>query len=127
MKREQKAIGKLYYTWNDFDSDIALFAEKIKKLKKKFTGVWGPTRGGLPLAVCLSHALSLPLVSRPKDPSILIVDDIADTGKTLHAFAKKNFFIATLFYHEQSIFVPQLWLRKKNDEWIIFPWEYSKK
>jgi len=127
MKREQKAIGKTYYSWLDFDADITVLVRKLKRHKKKFTSIWGPARGGLPLAVCLSHALGLPLVARPKNTSTLIVDDIADTGKTLNRFAKKDFFIATLFYHTQSLYTPDIWLREKGDRWIIFPWEYSKK
>ncbi|MBI4239559.1 phosphoribosyltransferase [Candidatus Uhrbacteria bacterium] len=127
IKRERKAIGKIHYTWSEFEKDLFALSKKLRRAKKKFTGIWGPARGGLPLAVCLSHLLTLPLVSKPKDTSILIVDDIADTGETLQNFAKKGFCIATLYYHSQSIVVPTFWIREKHNEWIIFPWEYSKK
>ena len=108
------------YTWNQFDKD----AKKIASLLKghKLDGVWGLARGGLPLAVVLSHALKIPLFDKPKTKHTLIVDDIADTGKTLKRYSKTHI-IATLFYHPQSKFVPHIWLRKKGTQWILFPWE----
>ncbi len=123
MGLERKAVGKTLYTWNEFDADIKKLAQKIKRSKKHFSAVWGPARGGLPVAVCLSHALDLSLAKRPTDTSVLIVDDIADTGRTLNAYAKRGFFIATLFYHKQCLYVPGLWLHEKGDRWVVFPWE----
>ncbi len=123
MKRERKAIGKTYYSWTEFDSDVKKLSRKIKRLNKQFSAVWGPARGGLPLAVCLSHALDIPMAQRPTDTSVLIVDDIADTGRTLNKYAKKGFTIATIFYHSQCLYVPTIWLLKKGDQWIVFPWE----
>lgn len=123
MKREQKAIGKTYYSWTEFDADVKKLAKKIKRLKRPFSAVWGPARGGLPLAVCLSHALDIPMAQRPTDTSVLIVDDIADTGRTLNKFAKKGFTITTIFYHKQCLYEPAIWLEEKGDRWIVFPWE----
>ncbi len=117
------APTKERYTWNQFDKDIKTLAKLIGKRKNKFNSVWGPTRGGLPLAVCLSHALGLKFAAKPTGKKTLIVDDIADTGKTLQKFFDKGYFIATLYYHRQSSFQPQVWLREKKDKWIIFPWE----
>lgn len=113
---------KHYYLWEEFGEDAKTIARHIKKQKLRFDGVWGPPRGGLPLAVVLSHALDLPLLTKPKSKKTLIVDDIADTGKTLQPYAASNF-IATLFYHSESTFEPNLWLRKKSRAWIVFPWE----
>ena len=74
MKQERKAIGKTYYTWNEMDADIDILARRVKKLKIKFSAVWGPARGGLPIAVCMSHALDIPMAKRPTDPSVLMLD-----------------------------------------------------
>lgn len=111
-----------YYTWKQFDKDVARMVKRLRKHKKKFNGVWGPPRGGLPLAVVISHALGIPFLSKYKGRKTLVVDDIADTGKTLYKYADKNF-IATLFYHRQSKYVPNVWIREKGKKWIIFPWE----
>lgn len=116
---------KEYYSWEKFDKDVTILIYRLKRVHKRFDGVWGPARGGLPLAVTLSHALNLPFLSRPRSKRTLIVDDLADTGKTLKKYAGKNF-IVTIFYHPQSIFVPNVWLRKKGKRWILFPWEKSK-
>ncbi len=115
--------AKLYYSWDQFDEDIKKIARLVGPKKKRLDSVWGPVRGGLPVAVCLSHALGLKFVFRPRGKKTLIVDDIADTGKTLFKYAKAGYFIVTLFYHRQSKFKPDIWLREKKDQWIIFPWE----
>lgn len=110
------------YTWNQFDRDAKKIAALIKKNNRRFDGVWGPARGGLPLAVVISHALGIPFFNTPKTKNILIVDDIADTGKTLKKYSKTHV-IATLFYHPHSVYEPTIWLRKKGTKWILFPWE----
>lgn len=114
---------KLYYTWQEFDADTRRIVSKIKNIRRhNFDGVWGPPRGGLPLAVVLSHALNIPLLLKPTKKT-LICDDIADTGRTLDQFNNKNI-IVTIFYHNQSMVVPNIWLRQKKDKWIVFPWEF---
>lgn len=114
------------YSWKKFDSDVKKIGQLVRAKKTKFDGVWGPARGGLPLAVCLSHELDLPFLPRPKRET-LIVDDIADSGKTLKPYAERNSFIATIFYHRRSSVTPNIWLREKKDKWIIFPWENKSK
>jgi len=115
---------KLYYSWKQYDADVKKIAKLLRAKKKQFDSVWGPIRGGLPLAVCLSHILGLRYVTKPKGKKTLIVDDISDTGKTLQKFSQKKYFIVTLFYRRQSKVVPNIWLREKKKQWIVFPWEY---
>ena len=115
---------KLYYTWQEFDADTKRIVTRIKRSRnKRFDGVWAPPRGGLPLAVVLSHALDIPLLLKPTRKT-LICDDIADTGRTLDQFNNKNI-IVTIFYHNQSIVVPNIWIRQKKDKYIVFPWEFQ--
>jgi hypoxanthine phosphoribosyltransferase len=110
-----------HYSWRQFDGDMKKIISLVKKSGKKFDGVWGPSRGGLVPAVMLSHGLGLPLLNKPTRRT-LVIDDIADTGRTLVPYKGKNF-IVTPFYHKQSIVVPDVWLREKKNQWIIFPWE----
>ncbi len=114
-----------YYTWKQFEKDIGKITKKIKKEGWKFENIYGPPRGGLILAVCLSHRLKIPLILNPEniENHTLLVDDIADTGKTLYPYAFLERVIITLFYHRQSIVVPDIWLREKKDKYIHFPWE----
>jgi hypoxanthine phosphoribosyltransferase len=100
----------------DFVSAVVSIANE-----KTFCGVYGPARGGLPLAVMISHKANLPLLMSPAD-GCLIVDDIADTGQTLSKYAGK-IFIATMFYHRQCSFIPDFWVHEKKKDWIVFPWE----
>lgn len=61
---------------------------------------------------------------------VLVVDDIADSGETLLAvmsylqekFPKTEFYSATLFYKQSSIYEPHFWI-KEADVWIDFFWE----
>ena len=55
----------------------------------KIRSVAGVPRGGLILAVLLSHQLGIPLVYvEEATPSTLLVDDLADTGETLLEYRK---------------------------------------
>ena len=72
-----------YFTWNDFDKSVEHIANKCKLLE--FSGIYGVPRGGLCLAVALSHKLKINLISEPMNNS-LIVDDVYETGITLNTF-----------------------------------------
>jgi hypothetical protein len=50
-------------TWHDFDRAVASIAERLHG--RRFRGVHGLPRGGLVLAVSLSHRLELPLLPDP--------------------------------------------------------------
>lgn len=103
--------------------EVEYFIEKLsEELPKNITGVYGIPRGGLCLAVMLSHKLNIPLLAAPcKD--CVVIDDIADTGETLYHYAEKGYCIATMYYHKQSKIVPDFWYKEKTDKWIVFPWE----
>lgn len=116
-----------YYSWRQFEKDVLIIAGKIIKTGKKFDGIYGPPRGGLPLAVKLSHLLNLPFLKKPMGKKTLIVDDIADKGDTLLPFHKGGYFIATIFYKRHCKFVPNIWIREKKERIVDFPWEKSIK
>lgn len=119
---------KRHYSWEEYQKDITTLADTIRRdAHRIFDGVYGIPRGGLILAVSLSHALNLPLiVFREKiTKNTLIVDDIADKGTTLDALFKEHRFrpvTATLFYHEQSLVKPDFYAQTKQ-AWVVFPWE----
>ena len=107
-------------TWIEFDECIFSIHNQTKN--KNFEGVYGFPRGGICLAVALSHSLELPLLDKPKNNS-LIVDDIYDTGYTLEK-------IKHLKGSETHVWVskikPTWWNTHRQingEEWIIFPWE----
>jgi len=68
--------------------------------------------------------------------TVLLVDDIADSGESIQASLTrikkldsdiKNIDVATLHYKPKSIYIPQYYAKKiDNDIWIDYPWEQHK-
>lgn len=118
-------MSKEYITWKQIDEAVDIVYNKIPNdIKNSLRGIYGIPRGGLVAAVMLSHKLNIPIFDSPRVRPILIVDDIADTGGTLTPFKDTNdVYIATLFYHVQSITIPNYWAFTKSDRWQVYPWE----
>ena len=113
---------KKYFTWRDFDKSVVQIANKCMSIE--FSGIYGIPRGGLCLAVALSHKLKINLISEPRKNS-LIVDDVYETGITLNNYRDIEgamFFV--LFSKIKPTWWNTLFISTKN-EWIVFPWENS--
>ena len=109
-----------YFTWSEFDKSVEYIADQCKFWK--LSGIYGVPRGGLCLAVALSHKLDIQLIEKPSKNS-LIVDDIFETGITLNNFKDiegANFFV--LVSKKEPIWWNTVTLSYKK-EWIVFPWE----
>ena len=109
-----------YFSWSEFDKSVEHIANKCKLLE--FSGIYGVPRGGLCLAVALSHKLKINLISEPIKNS-LIVDDIYETGITLNTFKDIE---GAMFFVLFSKIKPTWWNTvniSKKREWIVFPWE----
>ena len=112
-------MKKLYISWEQFGMMVEELGNKIKGT---FDGIYGLPRGGLPIAVYMSHKFNIPLLLYPTENS-LVVDDISDTGKTLQSHKNKK--IACLFSTDWTETKPDWFVDKKlnKDEWIVYPWE----
>ena len=109
-----------YFTWSDFDKSVLHIANKCKSLE--LSGIYGVPRGGLCLAVALSHKLNINLISEPRKNS-LIVDDVYETGMTLNNLKDidgATFFV--LFSKIKTKWLNTVFISEKS-EWIVFPWE----
>ena len=110
----------IYFTWSEFEKSVEYIADKCKVLD--FSGIYGVPRGGLCLAVALSHKLKINLITKPIKNS-LIVDDVYETGITLKNFKNIE---GAMFFVLFSKIKPTWWntvfISEKN-EWIVFPWE----
>ena len=109
-----------YFTWEEFDKSVEYIAKKCNFLE--FSGIYGIPRGGLCLAVALSHKLKLKLISKPIKNS-LIVDDVYETGITLNSFKNiegAKFFV--LISKNKPTWWESVHISDKSD-WIVFPWE----
>ena len=109
-----------YFSWSEFDKSVEHIARKCKFFE--FSGIYGVPRGGLCLAVALSHKLKINLISEPIKNS-LIVDDVYESGITLNTFKNIEgamFFV--LFSKIKPVWWNSVHITKKK-EWIVFPWE----
>ena len=107
-------------SWLDFDLAVQSLVEQLSSAS--FTGVYGVPRGGLCLAVALSHALERPLLAEPK-PDALIVDDVYETGRTLEALHARFPTARCVVWVSKS--PPQWWdavVVTDSSEWLLFPW-----
>jgi hypoxanthine phosphoribosyltransferase len=109
------------FHWQHFDHAVVSLSDQLNG--PNISGVFGVPRGGLCLAVALSHALDLPLLDNPT-PDALIVDDVYETGRTLEALRLQC--PDATFAVWVSKCPPQWWLAAEvvdSPEWLLFPWE----
>ena len=144
-------------TWNQIYNMLLNLAEKIRKNGFKPDIIVGVSRGGWPPARVLSDLLDNPNLANAKaefylgvaetkmeptltqpvsvavaDKKVLIVDEVADTGKSLK-LVKEHIIkegacdvkIATVYYKPWSIIVPDYY-GKETSRWIVFPWEIKE-
>ena len=140
--------GKIYYSWKDYNYDMNYL---IKDIKNNVDNPYivGIFRGSLGMAAHISNVLdcnmgiikyqtrdngdSVPewiLKNIPYNSTVIIVDDIYDTGKTfedISAIVPENSRYYALFENEKiqknnnlNIFS----VRHSGGKWIVFPIEY---
>lgn len=142
-------MRKLFLTWSRTD---ALIVKLSKMIRKNFSPdfVVGVARGGLVPAIRLSHLLDSEFrvvqirhysangrLKKPKLISgtgrlrgrVLVVDDVADTGKTLNFACRyvrrrgsKVVKTATLGCKPHAEFIPDYFVFE-SARWMVFPWE----
>lgn len=139
--------NKLVVTWNQFEEDCRILANKIAEDRAVIPGILAVTRGGLFVAGIISHLLNIRNVQTlclesyssckkrqeliqhnnietiPTD--FLVVDDLVDSGGTLNYINNLGFEDSAVVYRksstrcEPSFFVEEM----PADRWIVFPWE----
>jgi len=93
--------------WNQL---INKLYEKIKD--RKYSGIFGVPRGGIPSAAILAQKMNIPLLEQP-EPNCLVHDDLVDSGRTREKY-KGYDFEALIVKGEDG------W---KKDEWLEFWYE----
>ena len=112
-----------YFTWSEFDNSVDYIASKCKLWK--LSGIYGVPRGGICLAVALSHRLNVQIIEKPIKNS-LIVDDVFETGFTLNNFKNiEGAYFFVLFSKKKPSWLNTVYYSQKK-EWIVFPWENKK-
>jgi len=141
-------------TWDQIYEMLLDLADKIRRDSFYPDVIVGISRGGWPPARVMSDLLekpelanvrvefyigiaemkSEPVITQPvsapvKDKNVLIMDDVADTGKSLKLVEShvkeqgaKGVKIATIYYKPWSEVVPDYY-EKETTRWVVFPWE----
>jgi len=149
---------KLFISWEQIEIDCL---KASKKIKKPVDVVVAITKGGLPIAAIIANkylnhppVITLQIkeivaegkanyqtktiqIVAPLNPfplhrkHILIVDDVADSGKTLKATVKliktkkpKSITTLCLHYKSRTSVKPNIYVNKvRSQTWIVYPWE----
>jgi hypoxanthine phosphoribosyltransferase len=143
--------------WNQIYGMLLNLTEKIRKNNFKPDIIVGVSRGGWPPARVMSDLLDNPNLANVRaefylgvaetkgEPTltqpvsmkiagkkVLVVDEVADTGKSLklvkeHIIEKgaTEVKIATVYYKPWSIVKPDYY-EKETSKWIVFPWEIKE-
>ena len=141
-------------TWDQIYEMLLNLAEKIHNDRFCPDMIVGIARGGWPPARVMSDLLgnpklgnigvefylgiaeprSEPVITQPVSipvagAKVLVLDDVADTGKSLQLVkghvmmhGANEVKIATIYYKPWSIIKPDYY-EKKTRKWIVFPWE----
>ncbi len=145
---------KIYYSYDEFREDLKLLTQKIDK---SFDVLIPISRGGLSMGQMLGEfydlrevyaintigyddtekldevrVFNIPKLEEAR--SVLIVDDIVDSGDTLvevlkvlkKAYPEVIFFTASIFYKPTAIIEPTWWV-KNPQGWIEFFWSEDLK
>ena len=140
--------------YNEISFYSRMLARRIEE-KTDISHVVGLARGGLIPATIMSYALDKPLLSYgissykgskktenfhvtqtfslvdlPRNASLLVVDDICDTGDTMKHITQK-LALADIKYTTACVYTKEKhkdWLDYfglvvKDNKWIVFPWE----
>lgn len=142
-------MHKIYYPYQEYKQDLKTLTQKIDQ---SFDAILGIARGGLSMAQMLGEYYDLREVyamntigyddTEKKESvevfnipdlkdakSVLLVDDIVDSGDTLieilkvlnAEYPKVTFFTASLFYKKTAKITPT-WYVKAPKGWIDFFW-----
>lgn len=119
---------KRYVAWNEVGQFIHAVGDNCDVTN--LDGVYALPRGGLVLAVMISHRYNIPLLLAPTTNS-LIIDDICDSGESLLHYFKNSSsedqtarpVIMTMFAKKNNLVTPDYYLFEKEYDWIVFPWE----
>ncbi|MEM3759619.1 MAG: phosphoribosyltransferase [Candidatus Bathyarchaeia archaeon] len=144
-------------TWNQIYSMLLNLADRIRKNGFKPDIIVGVSRGGWPPARVLSDLMDNPNLANVRaefylgvaetkgEPTltqpvsvdvagkkVLVVDEIADTGKSLKLVKEhivkqgaREVKIATVYYKPWSIIKPDYY-EKETSRWVVFPWEIKE-
>lgn len=134
VKQREKKVEKM--SWNQFIKGCEALAKAVVDMKVLKVILFAIPRNGYIVATVMMHYLELVNVKcdiwdarllnndMEFDNEVLIlIDDIADTGKTAKEYISFVEYFMTLHYNRKSQVIPDYWVFEKKDKWIRYPWE----
>jgi hypoxanthine phosphoribosyltransferase len=145
-------IHYLPVSWNEYHTLARALADKILSDGVRVDEIVAISRGGLTLGHLLTDLLRVPIstftiqsytdiqtqgevkITKPltvplDGKNILLVDDVADRGKTLvraleylRLFSPQKIYSLTMYYKPHSVYKPDYFAQSTSD-WILFPYE----
>lgn len=112
----------LFYCSPDvFEMESSRLAQKIDS--SRYTSIYGIPRGGIYIAIQLSTLLNLPIVEKNEiHKRTLIVDDLADSGRTRDRYPNNDF--ACLYNKPHTPLLSGIaYISDTIDGWVEFFWE----
>jgi hypoxanthine phosphoribosyltransferase len=139
-------------SWSEYHTLARTLADKILSDGVRIDEIVAISRGGLTLGHLLTDLLRVPIstftiqsytdiqtqgevkITKPltvplDGKNILLVDDVADRGKTLvraleylTLFSPKKIYSLTMYYKPHSVYKPD-YFAKTTSDWILFPYE----
>ncbi|MCS7120238.1 MAG: phosphoribosyltransferase [Nitrososphaerota archaeon] len=141
-------------SWDQIYDMLLGLADKIKQDRYRPDIIVGISRGGWPPARIMSDLLGnpelanvkvefyegvgktreVPVITQPisvpvKESRVLLMDDVADTGRSLKLVKERavkcgarEVRTATIYYKPWSIIKPDYYMMETR-KWIVFPWE----
>lgn len=124
---ETRYMTETKLSWDDFLGAVDVLAGRLRPLcESAGWAIFGEPRGGLPLAVALSHALKLPLVDQIT-PKVIWVDDTVMSGETLRYRlndpARQEMLLVCWVDGNHTFKTLHSVLSGKRTEKYFFPWE----
>lgn len=140
--------------WDDIQQALFHIAERVNHSGLNIQVIVGVLRGGWIPARIMSDLLGVneigaleikfykgigergerpivtqPLITNVRDKEVLVIDDVADTGKSIQTavtliglHGAKSVYTATLYVKPWSTMKPDFYYAE-TDRWIVFPWE----
>ncbi|MBE9391586.1 phosphoribosyltransferase [Fervidicoccus fontis] len=140
--------------WEDIENAVAAISEKIIESNFNPNVVVGILRGGwIPARIFadflgiknigaieikfykgIEEKMERPVITQPlvldiRNKNVLLVDDVADSGKSLQTalsainfYGPKNLKTVSLYVKPWSVIIPDYYYGE-TDKWIVFPWE----
>ncbi len=141
-------------SWDEVYELLLSLAKRIRETGYVPEVIVGVSRGGWPPARIMSDLLenqnlanmkvvfykdigvrnrapviTQPVTSEVSGKSVLVVDDVADSGLSLRKVSKhlkrkgaRDIKVCTIYLKPRSVFTPDFYARKTT-KWVIFPWE----